>query len=94
VAAARPQPSSEEANSRRAMADLLREIRDGGEICRRRAQLLRRERESMSPRERVAAREAMQAEAAMLMARLARLEVAAGVAAALLLDDNERAAGT
>lgn len=76
------------------MRDLLRHISDDGERCRRRAESLRRQRESMSARDRLAAREAMQAEAAVLMARLARLQVAAGVAAALLGDDSGRRAST
>jgi hypothetical protein len=74
--------------------DLLRQISDDGETCRRRAESLRRQRDSMSARERLAAREAMQAEAAVLMARLARLQFAAGVAGALLGDDNGHHAGT
>jgi hypothetical protein len=67
-----------------ALTDLLRQVEQGGETCRLRTESLRRRRASMSPVERVVAREGMRAEAAVLMSRLARLEVAAGVVGAYL----------
>jgi hypothetical protein len=66
------------------VTDLLRQIERGGETCRLRTASLRRRRASMSPVERVVAREEMRAEATVLISRLARLEVAAGVAGAYL----------
>jgi hypothetical protein len=78
----RPEPPSDAPPP--AVTDLLRQIERGVETCRLRTERLRRRRASMSPVERVVAREAMRAEAAALMSRLARLEVAAGVAGAYL----------
>jgi hypothetical protein len=82
VAAPRPELPSDALPP--AVTDLLRQIERAGETCRLRTESLRRRRASMSPVERVAAREEMRAEAALLMSRLARLQVAAGVAAAYL----------
>jgi predicted phage gp36 major capsid-like protein len=67
-----------------AVTDLLRQIEQGSETCRLRAETLRRRRASMSPVERAVGREEMRAEAAALMSRLARLQLAADVAGAYL----------
>jgi hypothetical protein len=82
VATARPELSLEAPPA--AVTDLLRQIEQDGETCRRRTESLRRRRASMSAVERAAAQEEMRTEVAVLTSRLARLQVAAAVAGAYL----------
>jgi hypothetical protein len=82
VAAPRPELPSDAPPP--AVADLLRQIEQSSETCRLRTESLRRRRASMSAVERVAAREEMRAEAAVLISRLAWLQAAAAVAGAYL----------